>query len=71
MGIWFFFKDKNNYLSFFFWGGLGWAWEGGGIARGGMEGKVQAAQGRVSTPHPFLSEERQVIVNIGIIQISC
>ena len=37
---------------------------------GEMEGGKLPRVGYL-TPHPFLSEERQEIVNIGIIQMSC
>ena len=37
---------------------------------GGSGGKCKLPRIGYLTPHPFLSEERQEIVNIGIIQMS-
>ena len=41
----------------------------GVVGGGGGRGKLPRV--RYLIPHPFLSEERQEIVNIGIIQMSC
>ena len=43
-----------------------------GVGAGrGVGGEDKLPRVGYLTPHPFLSEKRQEIVNIGIIQMSC